>query len=370
MKVKLTAVMPVLGGLLCFGHSPIASATLTTFQSYSGHVGLSVNGGGSTASTLPNGLTTEIPAGSTVIAAYLYTSTYNGIGAAAGSPAPSSSAGGTFGGSAVTYTALIPNASDTGLQAGRTDVTSIVQSVVNPGGVGATGGVYNFGVTESNTGNQDGEVLIAVYTNPSLPSASVGILDGSASSAGDSSAINFSGSPAGLTTLLSIGDGFSYDLGGAQNTQASTIKVDGSLLTSAAGNCDLSQDGGTPPNATSCSNGDLITAGVLGLNADGTVNTAYSNPFTAIGETNTNLDHELYNISSLVGPSYGNTISLSTFNSSNDDNIFEETFYVNGLAGFNAPPPGPTPEPATLSLLGLGAGAGLLGKMRRRFARS
>jgi hypothetical protein len=343
-----------------------ASATLTTFQAYSGNVGVSVEAGGSIQSTLPNGLTAEVPAGSTVVAAYLYTSTYDET-FATGSTIPSSEAGGTFGGQSVSYTALIPNASSAlPLQAGVADVSSIVQSVVNPSGAVAAGGVYNFAVTETNSSLQDGEVLVVVYSNPLLPTSSVGILDGAASSGGDSSAINFSANPAGSTVYLSVGDGFSYDLSGG--AQASTIDVDGSTLTTAAGNCDESQDGGTPPNATSCSNGDLITAGTLGFNADGSLDTAYSNPITPIGDTNTATDHELYNISSLINPAVGNTITTSTQNTSLDDNIFLEVYDVNGLAGFNAPPPPPisSPDPATfgLSMIGL-SGLAFFRRFRR-----
>ncbi|MGA3070482.1 MAG: hypothetical protein ABSD43_09730, partial [Terracidiphilus sp.] len=41
-----------------------AFATLTTFTSFSGNIGLSVDAGGSYQTTLPNGLTADIPAGS------------------------------------------------------------------------------------------------------------------------------------------------------------------------------------------------------------------------------------------------------------------------------------------------------------------
>jgi hypothetical protein len=342
------------GPFILMGLSATASATLTTAYSISGNVGISISGGGSNSSTLPLGLNAAIPAGSTVIAAFLYTSTSSSPLGVAGTPY----AGGTFGGSSAAYLALIPNASACcSLQAAVADVTSIVQAKV---GSVAAGGVYNFAVTEANTGSQDGEVLDVIYSNPSLPIGSIGILNGAAATAGDTSAINFASSPVGSTVYMSIGDGFSYDPNQTgPGDQESTIRVDGSLLTSAAGNCDLNQDSLPRLNPNACSNGNLITAGVLGLNADGSVNTTFSNPFTPIGDTNVATDHELYNISSLISSTYGNTISLTTFNTSNDDNIFTEAFYVNGLAGFNEPPPstGPTvvPEPTTLSLLSLGA---------------
>jgi hypothetical protein len=343
MKLKsFHGYLPLLTGAALLALAvPTASASLTTFTSFTGNVGVSVNGGGSVQSTLPNGLTAEVPAGSTVLGAYLYTSTNS---------FSFTSAGGTLNGTTVNYTALPANPTSPSLQAGRADVTSIVSAAVNPGGASATGGVYNFSVTEANTYGQDGEVLVVVYSNATIPTSSVGILDGGASSAGDTSSINFNSNPAGHQVLLSIGDGFSYDQGGVSD-QFSTINVDGSNLTSAAGNCDSTQDG-------YCTNGDLITAGQLGLNADGSVNTSYSAPFTAIGETNVQNDHELYNISSLIDPADGNTITLSTLNTSLDDNIFLEVFDAAGQAGFNAPPPPPvtgvTPEPSTLTLLGTG----------------
>lgn len=332
--------------------APTASAALTTFASYTGNVGVSVDAGGSTASTLPDGLTASIPVGSSVIAAYLYTSTYD-ISIPTNTAFTQAEAGGTFNGNTVTYTALEANPSaDLALQAGVANVTSIVASEV--GSVSSSTTPYNFTVTESNTSEQDGEVLVVVYSNPSLPTASVGILSGAASSIGDTATINFSSNPSGDPVYLSVGDGFSYDLGGVTD-QFSTITVDGSLLTAAAGNCDQSQDGGTPPNATNCANGDLITAGVLGLNANGTVNTSYSNPFTTIGDTNTATDHELYNITSLINPADGNIVTTTTMNTSLDDNIFEEVYYVQGaVVSFN------TPEPSTAGLVGIGLLSGIV----------
>jgi hypothetical protein len=368
-STKGIVIKLLVGSSMVVGLASNAFATLTTFYSLSGTIGLSTDGGGSYQSTLPNGINADVPAGSQVVAAYLFTSTFGTTGSSAGDPTNPSLAGGTLNGTTVTYTSLIPNPDESGLQAGVTDVTSIVAAAINPGGVNATGGVYNFAVTESDTSNQDGEILDVIYSNPSLPTTSIGILAGGSASAGDTSAINFGSSPAGLTVLMSVGDGFSYDLGGSG--QQSTITVDGSLLTSAAGNCDLSQDGGTPPNPTVCTDGDLITDGVLGLNADGSVDTAFSNPFTPIGDTVVQTDHELYNISSLIDPSAGDTISLTTTNSSFDDNIFTEAFVVDGVAGFNAPPPPPdggpvVPEPSTLSLLGLGMSSlGMLIRRRR-----
>jgi hypothetical protein len=333
-------------------HPSTASATLTTFMEFTGNVGMSTNGWGSTTNT--GTIQSEVPAGSTVLGAYLYTSTFSG---------PTLTAGGTLNGTAVSYTALPPNPSQTYLVAGRADVTSIVAPVINSG----PGGVYNFSITETSA-DQDGEALVVVYSNPSLSTSTIGILDGGSSSAGDTSSINFSSpldptSP-GFVAYMAIGDGFSYDGPDPNNPtndyQQSNITVDGSLLTGSAGHCDDSAD-------ATCADGNLITVGALGLNADGSVNTGYSDPFTPVPDPTSvsgmGLDHELYNIASLITPA-STTITVNTVNPSGDDNIFLEAFDVSGVAGFNAPPPSAVPEPGTLTLLGLGC-LGLFRKFRR-----
>jgi hypothetical protein len=360
-SMRITATAGLLAGIAMMWSASPASAGLTTFAEYSGDVGVSVNAGGSVLPTLPNGLTADIPVGSVVVNAFLYTSTFD-ITVPTGSIFPTGDAGGTFAGNAVSYTALTPNPSSAlPLQAGVADVTAIVQGIVGPV---AAGGVYNFGVTETNTAEQDGEVLVVVYSNTAITSTkTIGILDGAASSAGDSASITFAAPPSNAEpNYLSIGDGFSFDQDGV-TSQFSTIDVDGGLLTAAAGNCDESQDGGTPPNATTCANGDLITAGTLGLNADGSLDTGYSNPITPIGETDTSIDHELYNISPLINPLAGDTITTMTSNTSLDDNVFLEVYDVNGQAVITSG----TPEPSTIgfAMIGLLFGFVLFRKLQR-----
>lgn len=304
-----------------------AHASLTPFQTYTGNVGYSSDGLGTLSSS--GVISASVPVGSTVLGAYLYSSGIPG--------ATASTFSGTLGGSAVTYSLLGVNPV-AGLQAARADVTSIVAPIIN----GGAGGIYNFTVTEGNTGAQDGEALVVVYSNPALGIATFAILDGFSSSAGDSTSVNFAAplntAAPGFFAQMFIGDG--YSAGG----QSSTISVNGTTITTNAGNFD---DGlGT--------NGALITVG------------GYDDPFSSLLPSYAD-DHERYNLAAYNVIANGSTtINIRTVNPSNDDNIFLAGFYVSGIAAINQPPTTGVPEPETLALAGLGLSALAVARRRRK----
>lgn len=312
------------GALLTAG---AASASLSVFQTYTGNVGLSTGGFGSLSQA--GDITANVPVGSTVVAAYLYSSTFS-----FGSPFTPT---GTFNGNAVTYTPLGATGCCS-LQAGRADVTSIVAAVIN----GGPGGAYNFHVTEGESGD-DGEALVVVYSNGALAVSSIGILDGFSTPGGDASSISF-GSPLhpaapGFQAEMRIADGFSCC------GQETTITVNGQVLTDVAGNNDDSVDG--------TSNGNLFTVG--GDNDPFTVTL----PGSPAEDYST--DHERYNLAPFITD--GDTsINLHTFNATGDDNIFLEVFQVTGEAVFHG---STAPEPATWAMMLMGF-FGLGAMLRRR----
>jgi hypothetical protein len=319
-------------GVVAFGSAAQASDTL--FQTFVGNYGVSTSGWGSASSSTGTISTESIAAGSTVTAAYLYTSTYSGQGPSDVQPPITPT--GSLNGTSVNYnTALGLNSSAcSSLQAWRADVTSIVQSEIN----GGPGGVYNFTVGEGITtgeGAQDGEALVVVYQNAAQATQTIAILNGAASSTGDMSTVNFGGpvnpSDAGFFAHMIIGDGFSCC------GQESTITVNGQVMTNVAGNNDDSVDG--------TANGDLITVGHMAG--------PYTGGTPGSPQNNYSADHEAYDLAPFI--SNGDTsVTVNTINASRDDNIFLQVYDFSGEGSVTIPG---VPEPATWAMFLLGFGA-------------
>ncbi|WP_417463006.1 PEP-CTERM sorting domain-containing protein [Kordiimonas sp.] len=301
-----------------------ASASLVEFQSFFGNFAISSDGWGGTDG---NGvISAQVDGGSTVAAAYLYSSNIAG-----NATAPTQV---TLDGQLVTgYTNLGTN--NQNLTAFRSDVTSIVKSTIESGG----GGIYDFAITEGGERlSIDGHALVVVYENAALPEASVGILDGFSDTGGDSTSINFAQgldvSDPGFFAEMRLGIGFSCC------NQASDVSVNGNLITRNAGNNDDGEE---------VSNGSLITVG------------GFDDGFSSLLPSYAD-DTERYNLAASGFLNNGDTsILINTRNPSNDDNIFLAMFYVSGEAGFNEPPPSsPVPLPASAWLM-LSVLAGLFG---------
>ena len=337
MKRKIACLI-ALG--LVLSEVPKASASLTNSYQFNGKGNWSIDGVGSD-NTPVGSINAIVPVGSTVVKAFLYSTTYG-----FGDPfIPSVDFDGTtYSGSA--WTDLGFAATCCNLKAFRADVTTQVATKIG----GGAASPFLFDVLSENPNDSiDGTVLALVYSNPAEQERTISFLDGNAAATGTTTFVNLT-TPLTSTQLLaptfealmSLGIGFSFQQG---VDQYSTIDVNGTRLTSSAGG----QDDGNPTN------GGLITVGGIG---DSTANPA--NPF-AIPSSDFSvaprLDDELYTLKPFLN--VGDTqIKIDSTNPSNDDNIFFVGINLTAKADVCVDGPAlckTVPEPSSsLSILALG----------------
>lgn len=183
----------------------------------------------------------------------------------------------------------------------RADVTSQVAAKVGSGG-----GITDFAVN-TDPPQINGVGLVVIYSNPALPATTIAVLDGSASTTGDTATFNLAApldkAIPGFSATMSLGSGHGFQ--GADGhvcgpvAQFSTVHVNGVLLTNCAGNYD---DGVG-------ANGALITVGGVG--------DSLNNPTPPEAPAE---DDELYDLEPFL--LQGDTaISITTTNPSGDDNL-------------------------------------------------
>ena len=317
---------------LCLNIAP-ASATLLVREVIP-DAALSIDGFGSTTNS--GFIQANIPTGSTIQRAYLYaTSVWDS------SPVYDV----IFHGTTLSVgSATILGPDQNPATTARWDVTSIITSSF-------TGGLQDFSILEN--GDNDGEVLVVAYSNPSTQGFTSVILDGELSTKGDTVQFDFVSPYTGGDFLVSLASSYSRQPS-EQFTQidVTTNSTNNRRLTTSAGG----QDDGEGDD------GALITVG--GIGDDPTNPGPLDSPFGG-----PRIDDEYYNLA--LGNSANSApfisagdkyLRLKTANPSNDDNVFG-MFITSGFKITVTP----VPEPSmTLGIFGIGAIGILLSRLGKK----
>ena len=201
------------------------------------------------------------------------------------------------------------------------DVTALVKAKIDA----APAGRVNFTITEVSTFGIDGEILAVVFDDPSQTTDNtIVLLFGAQNVAGDQFVVSLANpldlSDPSLVLNMGLGISFGFQPGG----QYSEVNVNGVRLSTSAGG----QDDGT--GFSFVGNGALLTVGGL--------DDSPANPPPFASASTPRTDDELYDLEPFVAT--GNTsITVSTRNPSNDDNIFFAAFFLTVEANIIVNPP-------------------------------
>ena len=281
---------------------------LYILKQYTGKYGISSDGFGDTSNS--GEITAYIPKNSTITSAYLYSVAYT-----MDEDSVISIEGLKFNSKEITFEKYYKNPWKSVREnysgyflTGRSNVTSEIKDIYDSNIEN-----YTFSITESHS-EVDGEALVIVYYNNSLPETTIAIIDGGASIIGDQILISF---PTPMDPSLSsffaelyLGISFSCC------NQASNIFVNDNLITENAGN---HNDGKLMVD----NRGSLITVGGH--------NDTFSPHLPSYDE-----DTERYDIKQYIS-SGSSEIKIKTVNTSGDDNLFLVILKVNGSGTVEIP---------------------------------
>jgi hypothetical protein len=200
------------------------------------------------------------------------------------------------------------------------DVTDIVAPIVN-----AAAGLTLLGVTESDTAEINGTVLVVLFDDPTqLNDSSVILLFGGQDTEGDRFVVDLAEPIDPSAGRVDMGLGIAHSFQGPFGTDmANLVNVNEQRLTSSAGGED---DG-------SAGDGSLITVGGIG--------DTNGNPQPFAPSTGLRTDDELYDLRPFLGPD-ARQIVVESINPTFDDDIFFAYFVTSVPAGIlpDLPRPG------------------------------
>jgi len=311
--------------LLATGFAVVLSADLVVQGTgsppvtFNGHGGYSADALGQ--ATEGGTVQAQVPAGSTVVLAYLYAATI-------AVPGPTLNI--SFDGTDVTLDQLTYNKATIGTSY-RADVTDQVTAKVGVGGLPTeftVNTVYSY---------LNGVALIVIYSNPAEPEVTIYLLDGGLPSTPQQEVDIFYPVPIDPTlpdfnATLSLGISFSaqepkelppglHTCGHLLPPQSVRVDVNGVRLTSCAGG----SDDGTGPGTTepSIANQVLVTVGGVGDLTDNPADQQPGGEYQTPGDGGPVrvLEDELYDVTALAAMDV-NKLSLDFNNPSGDDQVF------------------------------------------------